>query len=119
MVVQENKKTKEDISVGDKIKFFPEKQRYTVRGCDSRFVICTKPFNLRKTYKYCILDLKLGIRSPDDRIFGPKYEYDDPEECLDALKDLNSGELELSWRNKVELDIERIDKKHDKSKNDN
>lgn len=39
-------------SVGQKIKFKSEKQRYTVVGASERYLICTKPFNPRKTYIY-------------------------------------------------------------------
>ena len=31
-----------------KIKMCTETQRYTVRAFDSRFVVCTKPFNAKK-----------------------------------------------------------------------
>lgn len=43
---------------GQKIWFEGEKRPYTVRACDERFAICTKPFNLRKTVLYTIIDKK-------------------------------------------------------------
>ena len=47
----------DDLKVDDKILFAEEKQRYTVQARNDRFIICTKPFNPRKTF--LILDLLL------------------------------------------------------------
>lgn len=103
------------ISVGDKIKFKSEKQRYTVQACDDRFVIATKPFNARKTFLYTIIDLKEKIRGADD--WHCKHEYNIPEEARLGLIGLNNNGLydiqsiQISHRNRVKLDIERVDKK--------
>ena len=41
--------------VGDKIRFAEEKKPYTIRACDDRFLVCTKPYNFRpKTMLYII-----------------------------------------------------------------
>ena len=50
------------VEVGDKIKFKSEKQRYTVKACNDRFAIATKPFNARKTFLYTIIDFRNKIR---------------------------------------------------------
>ena len=51
------------IKVGNKIKFERQKQRYTVQACNDRFIICTKPFNARKTVLYTIIDFERNERS--------------------------------------------------------
>ena len=94
------------LKTGDRIKFAAEKQPYRVRVADARFAVCTKPFNLRKTVLYTIVDLEQGVRGADDRIFSEGYETD--EEIAQALKRLQAGEIEVSRRNRVDLDIERV-----------
>lgn len=111
---------KRKIKVGDKIKFKSERQRYTVRACDERFVIATKPFNLQKTYIYTIVDLLENKRSSDN--YYCRFDYEDEQEAQKALKLLNrtvkSRESDgidfncnfwLSSRRIKDLDIERID----------
>lgn len=92
-------------AVGEKIKFKSEKQRYTVVGADSRYLICTKPFNARKTYLYTIVDLVEKERGPDHWLFG-KYDLRKVDEVTECLIDLNSGECRLSSRRSIPLDIE-------------
>lgn len=95
---------------GDKIKFRNEKQAYTVRACNSRFVICTKPFNPRRTVIYTIVDLVEKVRGPENLIFCMGFESD--QDCRDALArltDKNEVErTEVSHRHRVPLDIEEI-----------
>ena len=45
------------VDVGDKIYIPGEKRPYTVQCRDDRYIICTKPFNLRHTVQYFIIDL--------------------------------------------------------------
>ena len=71
---------------------------------DNRYIICTKPFNLKHTVLYFIIDLKDKWRAPDDRVFCSGYDTD--EQCQEQLKKLQSGEIKLSWRRGVPLDIE-------------
>lgn len=98
--------------VGDQIKFRNEKQRYRIRACNERFLICTKPFNPKQTVIYTIVDLEEKIRGPENLIFGMGFETD--TQCLDALnrlmgKDKDVGfPTEISHRNRVPLDIEEI-----------
>ena len=89
---------------GDKIKFAGEKQRYTVRASNDNFVICTKPFNPRKTVLYTVVDFKKNIRGIENLIFCFGAETDN--ECEEMLERLASGETEVSYRNNIELDIE-------------
>lgn len=92
--------------VGQKIKFAKEKRPYTVRACDERFAICTKPFNTQKTVMYTIIDLQRGVRGTEGLVFCMGFEND--EACNEALQRLQSGESEVSYRNFIELDIETI-----------
>lgn len=93
------------IPVGSKIKFFREKQKYTVRASNACFLICTKPFNARKTTLYTIVDRKEGIRGAENLVFGMGAETD--QECREMLQRLTEGETEVSHRNRVDLDIEK------------
>ena len=42
---------------GQKVWFPGEKRPYTIRACDDRFAICTKPFNIKKTVLYTLKKL--------------------------------------------------------------
>lgn len=105
--------------VGDKIYFAEEKKPYTVRACDSRYLICTKPYNFRpKTVIYTIVDLKEGIRGADGYSLGG-YDYYSDEDCNSFLKELQDADLmetvdgvivdrggaHISYRNRIELNI--------------
>lgn len=89
-----------------KIKFKREKQRYTVQAAGKRFLVCTKPFNARKTVLYTIIDLKEEIRGAEDLVFGLGAET--KKDCEEMLERLESGETEVSHRNRVPLNIEEI-----------
>ena len=93
------------LNVGDKIKFKSEKQRYTIKAKSDRYLICTKPFNLQKTVLYTIIDAEENIRGTNYLIFNC-YDYAKDEDIQDCLSDLISGKLEISRRNRIELDIE-------------
>ncbi len=90
--------------VGDKIKFAGQRQRYTVQACDDRFVICTKPFNLKKTVIYTVIDFERGVRGTENLVFGMGAETQ--EQCQEMLERLQHGETEVSYRNVTSLDIE-------------
>ncbi len=91
-------------NIGDKIYIPSEKKPYTVKARDSRYIICTKPFNPQRTVLYFIIDLVEKWRAPDDRVFCSGYETD--EQCLERLGELQSGKIGLSLRRGVLLDIE-------------
>lgn len=55
------------------------------------------------TQCYTIVDKKEKIRGADNHY--TKFNYLDSEECKQALIELNNGQLEISRRNKIELDI--------------
>ena len=92
------------VELEDKIYIPTDKRPYTVKARDNRYIICTKPFNLKHTVLYFIIDLKDKWRAPDDRVFCSGYDTD--EQCQEQLKKLQSGEIKLSWRRGVPLDIE-------------
>ena len=88
-----------DIKPGDKI-FVPlEVRPYTVRCRDERYIICTKPFNLKRTVMYFIIDTVKGIRGPDNMIFC--FGYETQEQCEERLKELQTGVIEVSQRRSV------------------
>lgn len=89
--------------VGQKITFAEEKRPYTVRACNDRYAICTKPFNLKNTVLYTIVDLKNNIRGTENLIFCMGFE--DDEECKEALERLEKEESEISKRNYIGLNI--------------
>jgi len=91
------------IKVGDKILFAEEKQRYKVRGRTDNFIVCTKPFNARKTVLYTIIDIDRNVRGRDNMIFCPGYETD--EDISDVVKKLANGEMCVSYRNSKYIDL--------------
>lgn len=92
------------VAIGDKVYIPSEKRPYTVKARDDRYIICTKPFNLQNTVFYFIIDLVEKWRAPDNMVFCFGYETD--EDCLERLKDLQEGTIELSRRRGIPLDIE-------------
>ena len=93
------------VPVGTKIWFSSERHGYTVRASNTAFAILTKPFNAQKTVLYTIIDWELGIRGPSNLIFNIGVETD--EQCSQLLDMLTSGEIEVSSRRCVKLDISR------------
>jgi len=87
----------------DKIKFAEEKQAYTIQAKNERFLVCTKPFNPRKTVLYTIVDLVKKIRGTENLIFCMGFET--VELCEEALRRIVSGESKISKRNQIPLCI--------------
>lgn len=92
-----------NFSFGQLVKFSGEKRPYRIRACDERFAVCTKPFNLKKTVLYTIIDLQRNVRGTENLVFGMGFESD--IDCREALERLQKGESEVSFRNFVPLDI--------------
>lgn len=95
-----------DVVVGDRIWFDEEKQPYRVRARGDRYIVCTKPFNPRKTVLYSIIDLDENVRGPDNLIFCCGYETD--AEVAENMRMLNAGEIEVSYRRRIALRVTRI-----------
>jgi len=94
------------LPIGSKIKFKEEKQRYTIRASNIIFAICTKPFNAEKTVLYTIIDWNNNIRGAENLIFGMGAETD--KQCKEMLDRLTNGESEISYRNNIPLNIEKL-----------
>lgn len=90
------------VQVGDKVYVPKEKKPYRVKARDDRFIICTKP--CFGTVLYFIVDLKERWRAPDNMVFCSGYETE--EQCKERLAELQSGEIELSRRRGIPLDID-------------
>lgn len=100
--------SKASLNIGDKVWFGNGKKPYKVRACNERFAICTKLYNFKpKTVIYTIVDFERNVRGTDNYVFGI-YDYYSNEDCQQALHELVCGEMEISHRNCVELDITRI-----------
>lgn len=111
------------IPVGTKIKFKREKLCYTVMASNVCFLICTKPQNLiirlgnkkykhEKTVLYTVVDRKEKVRGTENLIFG--FGAETKEQCQRMLKRLTEGDSEVSFRNRVSLDIEEFYIPHNK-----
>ena len=94
------------IKVGNRIKFAEEKQRYTVQARSDNFIICTKPFNPRRTVIYTIIDIAQGLRNRDNLVFG--FGYETREDCEQNIAWLESGEMELSHRRPLDINIDEV-----------
>lgn len=101
-----------DAKVGDKVKFTEERLSYTVRARGDRYLVCTKPFNARKTVLYTVVDLSEWVRGTENLILGAGAETD--EQCAEMLRRLEGrdGELglttEVSHRNRISINVERV-----------
>ena len=92
------------VQVGDKVKIPDQRRRFTVQARDERYIICTKWLNLHHTVIYFIVDLKERKRGPDDRVFCSDYET--ILQCKERLQELQKGEIFLSRRRSIDLDID-------------
>lgn len=87
------------LKVGDRLRFAEEKQAYTVKAVcpHGRFAACTKPFNLRRTVLYTMLDLQSEVRGVDNSI-GNSLGYETTADCEDAVAQFCSGRFTFSGR---------------------
>lgn len=90
------------VQVGDKVYVPKEKKPYRVKARDDRYIICTKP--CFGTVLYFIVDLKERWRAPDNMVFC--FGYETKEQCEERLAELQRGEIELSQRRGIPLDID-------------
>jgi hypothetical protein len=105
--------------VGDRLWFRGEKRPYTIQARNERFLVCNKPFAARHTTIYTIVDLEENVRGPENLIFGAGAET--REQCEEMLVRLTTGidnefhdepyTTEISYRNRVTLDIMRFESK--------
>ena len=99
------------LSIGDKVYFARDVRPYTVKAVGKQFAICTKPFNLKGTVLYTIIDFEEDIRGPNDGIFNV-YDYtvqEDIDACLADLLDPESGvAVSCTRRRGIDLDLIKI-----------
>lgn len=95
------------VRAGDRIRFAEDKQKYTVKARSERYLVCTKPFNLKRTVIYTVIDIERGVRGTEDLIFGMGAET--REECEEMISRLESGESGVSYRNVVPLKINDVE----------
>lgn len=96
------------IKVGDSVKFVEERKPYKVHARNERYLICKKPFNLWRTYQYTIVDLVDAVRGSSNMIRGFDVSFETDQDCIDRLADLVAGDIEVSRRNQVPLEIEMV-----------
>lgn len=98
--------------VGDLISFAEEQRPYRVRARSDRFLVCTKPFNLRRTVLYTVVDIKRNIRGTEDLVFSLGAETD--EECAEMVRRLTGANreepTEVSYRNNIPLNVVTVRK---------
>ena len=96
------------LKVGARVWFDGEVQGYTVQARSARYLVCTKPFNARKTVLYTIIDLVENVRGTENLIFCSGFETQGKcEEAIERLEGrmANCFRTEVSYRNRVELKI--------------
>ena len=103
--------SKLDIHVGTKIKFSGDRCWYTCTYKDDKYIIAIR-YDKRlgsepDCYYYTICDIDEGIRGKDNLVLS-YWDYSNPEVCKEAIKEFYNGELEISYRNFMELDIIQI-----------
>ncbi len=92
--------------VGDFIWMEGERAKYTIQARSIRFLILTKPFNLKHTCLYSVVDLKQKIRGVDN---WSGLGYETREECEQALEMFKTKRAEFSRRNPpIELVMKKI-----------
>lgn len=94
------------VEVDSKLKFAEEKQRYTIQASNRFYSVCTKPFNLKKTVLYTIVDWRNSIRGTENLIFG--FGAETREQCEEMLNRITNAESDISHRNWTQLNIEQV-----------
>jgi len=98
------------MNVGDRIKFVSEHNSYEIQAVstDGRWVVATKPFNLRNTVIYTLIDTVNQLRGVDDSL-GNSLGYETRADCEESLKLIQSGMFGYSYRRRpMELDVEWV-----------
>lgn len=99
------------LKVGDYITLEEESHKYQIQARGERYLVCTKPFNARRTVLYTIVDLVEGVRGTENLVFGGGFESRaDCEEAMDRLEGAGTrfGHTEVSHRNRVPVRAKTI-----------
>lgn len=91
----------QNVKVGDRVRMFNQKRGFNVMARSDRYIILSKKCFGKALYT--IVDLEFEEMGPDNLIFGI-YDYCDPKDCKEALKDLEEGEIEISRRHQLSFD---------------
>lgn len=97
---------------GDHVRFADEKLKYQIQAVGARYLVCTKPFNARRTVLYTVVDLEEQVRGTENLVFGAGAES--RELCEEMLIRLEGRDpdlgftTEVSHRNRVPLKIEAV-----------
>lgn len=106
-ITRRNKYSTFNFVVGGKILFKGEKRYWTIQGYNNRYIIATR--KIGRYEKYTICDLTLCIRGADNySSSGARYDYKNPQEIEIALLELSAENLQISKRNWIPLDIEKV-----------
>ena len=98
------------IDVGDKVYFEEEVKPYKVRASNVKYSVCTKPFNLKRTVLYTIIDSVEKVRGTENLVFG--FGAETNEQCQEMLERLSKNETAISRRNQIPLRISKIKEGH-------
>ena len=110
----EVKTNKFGLNKGDSVWFSTSKKSFKVRECNDRFAICTQPYNFKpNTVIYTIIDFDRDVRGEDNLIFSV-YDYYSDEDCKQAMEDLMSGEIEVSYKRNKNTILDIVKVKHKK-----
>lgn len=93
--------------LGQKIWFKSEKRPYIIKAFSDRYVICTKPFNLKKTVLYTIIDWTRKVRGPNNLVFN-LYDYTEQDDIENCMHDLIKNEIQVSFRHCIPLDVKKF-----------
>ena len=122
--------TPKEIKVNDSVCFLNDKLPFLIMARSKRYAIAVRKLNSRvdanllkyqvemgayssftEAYIECkdlpiytIIDFELNVRGSDNMIFGI-FDYFDRKDCEKAIQYLESGEMEISHRNRVNLEF--------------
>ena len=97
-----------DVKVGDFLTFEEERLKYEVQARSARYLVCTKPFNPKRTVLYTVVDLADGVRGTENLVFGAGAETREQcEEMIARLEGRGQTEFatEVSYRNRIPLRV--------------
>lgn len=95
-----------------------ERTAYVVQASNVAFAVCTKPLNMirrkgggkyehSRTVLYTVIDWRAQVRGTENLIFG--FGAETKKQCEEMLKRLTEGDSEVSHRNRVPLEIVRVE----------
>lgn len=93
------------IEAGQKVKFYGDRRWWGVRASGGDYVVLTRDAEFGRGTLYTVICWSQGRRGPHNS-WG--YGATTPEKINAMLKALVVGDIELSERHSVRLDIERV-----------